>query len=215
VPKRFSCVLTVFVDEEGHKTRLKLILALLLLMTTVMPAVSEDVSIGPYVIFFDLENAISDYSIEKLAENETIERYDGSTYIQSVISIRGPGYSNDSTTDHTLVIVNQDEDPWYIDSNSLESDIEDLIDSAGYSDVETYPRSVDGCDTFLGVGNSLWKQTLYYTEYYPDCNQSHIDNYYIGNTKVAIFSVQSWDVMAPLLRTIHVEILDTSEDEDR
>ena len=191
--------------------RKKMILVLMALAAMVSSAASENVSVGQYVISFDLENAISDYSIEKIAENKTVERYDGSTYNQSAISIHGPGYSNDNTTDYTLIIVNRDEDPWYLDSYSLESDIGDLIDDAGYSDVETYPRSIDGCDTFLGVGSFSWRQTLYYTKYYPNCSQSlDGDSYCLGNTEVAILSVQSWDVVAPLLRTIHVELPNSS-----
>ncbi len=191
--------------------KLKVVLIVLAsaLAAMVMPVASENVSVGPYIISFDFENVISDYSIEKLAENKTIERYDGSTYNQNAISIRGSEYSNDSTTDYTLVIVNRDENPWYIDPYSLESDIEDYIDHVGYSDVETYPRSIDGYDTFLEVGDSSWRQTLYFTKYYPNCNQRSDSDYCVGNVEVAIFSVQSWDVVAPLLRTIHVELSDT------
>jgi len=167
------------------------------------------VSVGSYNISFDLENVISDYSIEILAENETNERYDGSTYIQNAVSIRGQGFFNDSTTDYSLIIINRDETPWYVDSDSIISDIESMIDRFGYYDVETYSRSIDGYDTFLGVGNSPWKQTLYYTIYFPNCCQDGA--YCIGNTKVAILSLQSWDLVAPLLRTIHVELPDIEE----
>ena len=172
-------------------------------------ATLEYVSVGSYNISFDLENVISDYSIEILAENETNERYDGSTYIQNAVSIRGQGFFNDSTTDYSLIIINRDETPWYVDSDSIISDIESMIDRFGYYDVETYSRSIDGYDTFLGVGNSPWKQTLYYTIYYPNCCQD--GDYCIGNTKVAILSLQSWDLVAPLLRTIHVELPDIEE----
>jgi len=172
-------------------------------------ATLEYVSVGSYNISFDLENVISDYSIEILAENETNERYDGSTYIQNAVSIRGQGFFNDSTTDYSLIIINRDETPWYVDSDSIISDIESMIDRFGYYDVETYSRSIDGYDTFLGVGNSPWKQTLYYTIYFPNCCQDGA--YCIGNTKVAILSLQSWDVVAPLLRTIHVELPDIEE----
>ena len=172
-------------------------------------ATLEYVSVGSYNISFDLENVISDYSIEILAENETNERYDGSTYIQNAVSIRGQGFFNDSTTDYSLIIINRDETPWYVDSDSIISDIESMIDRFGYYDVETYSRSIDGYDTFLGVGNSPWKQTLYYTIYFPNCCQDGA--YCIGNTKVAILSLQSWDLVAPLLRTIHVELPDIEE----
>ncbi len=194
------------------KMRLKVILGVLALAALVMPVISESVSVGPYVISFDFENAISDYSIEILAENKTIERYDGSYFNQNAISIRGPEYPNDSTADYTLVLINRIEDPWYVDPYSLKSDIEGFIDYAGYLDIKTYPRSIDGYDTFLGVGTSPWKQTLYYTEFYPNCIQRPDSDYCVGNIKIAIYSVKSWDAVAPLLRTIHVELPDTGEE---